>query len=169
MNKNSNLVPAVCAIFCAQLDDVDAMTSTPDRFHRHVDLKTGKSWEKFFEAYLYSRQVPVLKWYFGTWDTEQKGGSGSSESFVAAEWINVPDGFSMPVTLTCRKSGLSETIDVTTHPRIFRLNKFKTCDQLSCNVRHSYFTAVGGKDILNDPDAETIRAENSDPIARNTP
>ncbi len=48
MNKNSNLVPAVCAIFCAPLDDVDAMTSTPDRFHRHVDLKTGKSWERIY-------------------------------------------------------------------------------------------------------------------------
>ena len=48
MNKNSNLVPAVCGISCAPLDDVDAITSTPDRFHRHVGLKTGKSWEHIY-------------------------------------------------------------------------------------------------------------------------
>ena len=48
IEKNSNLVPAVCTISCVQLDDVDAITSTPDRFHRHVDLKTGKSWEQVY-------------------------------------------------------------------------------------------------------------------------
>jgi len=29
-----------------------------------VERKTGKEWDKFFEAYLYSREVPVLYWYF---------------------------------------------------------------------------------------------------------
>ena len=32
-------------------------------FKEVVERKTGKNWDKFFEAYLYTREVPVLKWY----------------------------------------------------------------------------------------------------------
>ena len=48
MDKNSNLVPAVCQIFCAPLGDVDTMAPAPDRFHRCVVLKSGKSWQQIY-------------------------------------------------------------------------------------------------------------------------
>jgi aminopeptidase N len=137
---------------------------TTQDFREVTERITGRSWEKFFDCYLYSRKVPVLKWYFGTWNTEQKGGKGSSISFVAAKWTNVPEGFSMPVTLSCQQSGSSATVDVTTRTRIFYMNKFKSCDRLSCNARHSYFTGITGKDLLEDSDAEVISIK-SDEIA----
>jgi aminopeptidase N len=139
---------------------------TTSDFREVVERKTGSSWEKFFEAYLYSRNVPVLKWYFGTWDTN-KTDQDIPVSFVAARWTNVPDGFSMPVTLTCKKTGLSETVDVTTKTRIFYLGKFSTCEQLSCNLKHSYFTGATGKDLLDDRDAEIIGEKGNEVIAIN--
>ena len=64
--------------------------------------------------------------------------------FVAAKWINVPEGFSMPVTLNCKDSKISETINVSTDAKYYYLKKFNSCDQLSCNLKRSYFTAESG-------------------------
>ena len=127
-------------------------------FKEVVERKTGKNWDKFFEAYLYSRKVPMLKWYYGSYDFGRETGmeTGYSVPFVAAKWINVPEGFSMPVTLNCKDSNLSETINVTTVARLYYLKKFRSCDQLSCNMKRSYFTAETGPEILSEAEPEPV-------------
>jgi hypothetical protein len=108
-----------------------------------VELKTGKDWDKFFEAYLYNRRVPFLYWYVGYYDNDQDPGPGNNiiknVPFVAAKWINVPEGFSMPVTLDCTDGDVSVTIEVTTKPTLFYLNNMTSCNELICNKRFSYF------------------------------
>lgn len=37
--KNSNLIPSVCKIFFALLDNVDSITLAADRFHRNIVFK----------------------------------------------------------------------------------------------------------------------------------
>jgi aminopeptidase N len=125
-------------------------------FKQLLERKTGQSWDKFFEAYLYSRKVPVLKWYYGSYDSG-KGTDGSKPiPFVAAKWINVPEGFSMPVTLNCKSSDNSETIDVSTKAKLFYMKKFTSCDELSCNRNRSYFTAVSGPGILSEAEPQPV-------------
>jgi aminopeptidase N len=135
-------------------------------FKEVLERKTGKNWDKFFEAYLYSRTIPVLKWYYGSYDMDKGSGKGYSVPFVAAKWINVPDGFSMPVTLNCKDSNISETINVTTGAKFFYLRKFSSCDQLSCNLRRSYFTAESGPEILSEAKPDAPDKRNNDIIAK---
>jgi hypothetical protein len=131
-----------------------------------VERKTGKSWKKFFEAYLYNRKVPVLKWYYGNYNPDRTGGkSGYGVPFVAAKWIDVPQGFSMPVTLSCKDSGISQTINVTTGARLFFLKKFSSCSELMCNMKRSYFTAVTGSDIISEAVPDTSELNENDQIA----
>ena len=139
-------------------------------FKEVVERKTGKNWDKFFEAYLYRRKVPVLKWYFGSYDFGKETGNsnGITVPFVAAKWINVPEGFSMPVTLNCKDSKASDIITVTTDAKVFYLKRFATCDQLSCNLKRSYFTTEWGSDILSEAIPETPDPLNSDVIANSS-
>jgi aminopeptidase N len=136
-------------------------------FKEVVERKTGYNWDKFFEAYLYSRNVPVLKWYYGSYDFGRQTGysNGISVPFVAAKWINVPEGFSMPVTLNCKDSNVAETINVNTGAKLYYLKKFSSCDQLSCNVKRSYFTAESGPEILTEVKPENTDFRNMDEIA----
>ncbi len=131
-------------------------------FKELLERMTGKNWDKFFEAYLYSRKVPILKWYYGSYDygSETGKGNGQSVPFVAAKWVNVPDGFSMPVTLKCQNSDLAETVNVTTGAKIFYLKKFSYCDKLSCNAKRSYFTAEISAEIFSEAMQEQDAPEN---------
>ena len=117
-----------------------------------VERKTGKDWDKFFEAYLYSREVPVLYWYFGSYSNDQESGTNVIKGvpFVVAKWTNVPEGFSMPVRLDCKDGNASVTIEVTTNPILFYLKEMTSCDQLICNKRLSYFRAVTDKSVLEE-------------------
>jgi aminopeptidase N len=139
-------------------------------FREVVERKTGANWDKFFEAYLYHRKVPVLKWYYGSYDFGRETGSsnGYTVPFVVAKWINVPEGFSMPVTLNCRDSNVSETIDVTTKATLFYLKQFSSCDRLSCNIKRSYFTAESDPEILSEIKPETPDMKNNDVIANSS-
>jgi aminopeptidase N len=112
-------------------------------FIKVVERKTGKDWSKFFETYLYNREVPVLHWYFGSYDIDHEPGSiiKTNMPFVAAKWTNVPEGFSMPVTLDCRDGNFSVTIEVTTRPSLFYFKDMTSCYSLTCNKRLSYFKA----------------------------
>jgi aminopeptidase N len=136
-------------------------------FKEVVERKTGKDWNKFFEVYLYNRKVPVLKWYYGSYDLgrETGGATGYAVPFVAAKWVNVPEGFTMPVTLNCRDSNISATINVTSKATVFYLKKFGTCDQLSCNMKRSYFTTESGPEILSEAEPEAPANRSSDVIA----
>ena len=140
---------------------------TTNDFKEVVERLTGQDWDKFFEAYLYSRKVPVLKWYYGSYDIGRDSRSGNSFTvpFVVAKWINVPEGFSMPVTLSCKDSGISEIIKVSTDAQYYYLKKFNSCDQLSSNLRRSYFTAESGPEILSEAKPGTPETENNDVIA----
>jgi hypothetical protein len=140
---------------------------TTDDFIEVVERLTGEDWDKFFEAYLYDRKVPVLKWYFGAYNLEDETGSnnGIPVPFVVAKWINVPEGFSMPVTLDCKDTGMSEIIKVSTDAEYHFLKNFSSCDQLSCNLRRSYFTAETGDEILTEAMPGTTHPVNDDVIA----
>ena len=112
-----------------------------------VGRKTGKDWDKFFDTYLFLREVPVLYWYYGTVSKDE--GQGTVESkvvpVIAAKWLNVPVGFSMPVEFYCKEENISVRIEVTTKPTLFYFDEMTACSKLICNRRLSYFDAV--KDI----------------------
>jgi hypothetical protein len=129
---------------------------TTSDFRELLERKTGKDWNKFFEAYLYKRKVPVLKWYYGSYDFAKGSGNSTPVPFVAAKWINVPEGFSMPVTLSCRTSDRSETIEVSTSAKLYYLKRFSSCDELSCNEKRSYFTAETGAEILSEAEPQPV-------------
>jgi aminopeptidase N len=129
---------------------------TTSDFMKLLERKTGMNWDKFFEAYLYNRKVPVLKWYFGSYDFGKGTANSKPLPFVAAKWTNVPEGFSMPVTLNCKSSDNSETIDVSTKAKLFYIKKFSVCDELSCNRNRSYFTSVTGSDILYEAEPQPV-------------
>jgi hypothetical protein len=121
-------------------------------FKEVVERKTGKNWDKFFEAYLYQREVPVLHWYFGIYKNDQEKGNSSGKElpFVVAKWTRVPEGFSMPVMLQCVDGDLKQRIEVTTKPTIFYLNEGMSCAKLSGNRRFSYFTSVIDTELLGE-------------------
>ncbi len=136
-------------------------------FKEVVERLTGKNWDKFFEAYLYTREIPVLKWYYGSYPSNRvnRKGVNLSVPFVAAKWVNVPDGFEMPVTLTCKKSNSSDVINVTTSAKLFFLKRSVSCEQLSCNEKRSYFVAESSPEILREAEPETPEKMNKDVIA----
>jgi hypothetical protein len=96
---------------------------------------------------------------------EADSGNNFSVPFVAAKWANVPEGFSMPVTLSCKDSHLSEIIEVSTKAKFYYLKRFSSCEQLSCNLKRSYFMAESGPEILSEAKPETPEPGNNDVIA----
>ena len=123
--------------------------STAD-FIEVVERKTGRDWSKFFEAYLNSREVPVLEYLYNTYEDDQNsaGDVKNSSSFFLAKWTHVPEGFTMPVTLACKESSSSVTIEVSTKPKVFYLSDLGSCSELSYNKRLSYFVAKENKALL---------------------
>ncbi|MBN1415623.1 MAG: M1 family metallopeptidase [Bacteroidales bacterium] len=117
-----------------------------------VERKTGKDWDKFFEVYLYSREVPVLYWYYGSVGKNEDYGTNVRKGVpvVAAKWVNVPEGFSMPVELYCKKENVSVRIEVTTKPTLFYFEDMTTCIKLICNKKLSYFDAVTDISVLTE-------------------
>jgi len=117
-----------------------------------VERKTGKDWDKFFEAYLYRREVPVLYLYFVPYDNYKDTDSTIVKNmpFVAAKWTNVPEGFTMPVSMYCKEGEISATIEVSTRPTLFYINEMTSCKLLTCNKRLSYFNAVKDISVLNE-------------------
>ncbi|MBS1231282.1 MAG: aminopeptidase [Bacteroidetes bacterium] len=63
-----------------------------------VERKTGKDWDKFFETYLYRREVPVLYWYYAPAGKDEgyATAEGKAVPVVAAKWLNAPEGFILP-------------------------------------------------------------------------
>jgi aminopeptidase N len=121
-------------------------------FKEVVERKTGNNWDKFFDAYLYNRKVPFLYWYAGYFSDDQYPGNSSTDkvAFVAAKWINVPEGFSMPVTFDCSKGKASATIEVSAEPTIFYLKNMSLCNELICNRKCSYFDSQIAKSVLTE-------------------
>ncbi|MFH0841988.1 MAG: M1 family metallopeptidase [Bacteroidota bacterium] len=128
---------------------------TSSDFIELVERKTGNDWDKFFDVYLYSRQVPVLYWYFVPYDNYRKPGSPlvNNVPFVAAKWMNVPEGFTMPVSMYCKEGEISATIDVSTKPTLFYLNNMTSCRHLTCNKNLSYFNARKDISVLKEADS----------------
>jgi len=123
---------------------------TTEDFIEVVERKTGKNWDKFFEVYLYTREVPVLYWYYDhSYDNKSNEQVALKKvPVVAAKWINVPEGFSMPVEFYCKEKNISERIDVTTKPTLFYLDNITGCGKLICNKRLSYFDSVTDISVL---------------------
>ncbi len=114
-----------------------------------VERKTGKDWGRFFDAYLYRREVPVLSWCSGTYNNE-KYPDKPETPFIAAKWTNVPDGFTMPVSMSCAESEYSVIIEVSTEPALYYMEENKSGNKWICNRELSYFKAVKDKNILKE-------------------
>ena len=115
-----------------------------------VERKTGTDWDKFFEAYLYRREVPVLYWYYDPAGIDE-GYTMAERNVVpviAAKWLNVPEGFSMPAEFYCKEENVSVRIEVTTKPTLFYVGDMTACSKLICNKRLSYFDAVTDISVL---------------------
>ena len=140
------------------IEHAGASHVTSADFIEVVERETGKDWDKFFEAYLYSREVPVLKWYPGSYDTGQDPDSNAIKGapFVVAKWTNVPAGFSMPVRLDFKNGNPPVTIEVTTTPTQFYLKDMSSSNQLICNKRLSYFSTVTDKSVLEEISLNTM-------------
>ena len=140
---------------------------TTSDFRDLLERKTGQNWEKFFEVYLYGREIPVLKWYYVSFELQKGDGTSGSRAVpvVAARWINVPEGFSMPVKLTCSNPRLSETINVTTRATLFYLRKINSCEELGCNAQRSYFTTESEPEVLSEAEHDRNQYRNSGIIA----
>lgn len=130
---------------------VSSHVTTAD-FIEVVERKTGKDWGKFFEAYLYSREVPVLYWYYSPVDKEAHYGNLDRKdvSVIAAKWLNVPEGFSMPVDYYCKEQNIYVRIEVTAKPTLFYFDDMTTCGKLICNRRLSYFDAVTDINVMTE-------------------
>lgn len=124
-------------------------------FKEVIERKTGRDWDKFFETYLYSRKVPVLHWYPGYFENDKEADINVKVklTFVAAKWMNVPEDFSMPVTVDGKDCNGSATIMVTTTPTLFFIKELALCNQLICNKKRSYFDVLTDKDILKEYEA----------------
>lgn len=125
---------------------------TTEDFIRIVERKTGKEWDDFFDIYLYGRELPVLHWYFRPAAIEGSAGShaGNTDPVIAAKWTGVPEGFSMPVDLFCKETGVTARIEVTTTPSLFRDARLITSKRLTCNRGLSYFTSVMDRSVLDE-------------------
>jgi aminopeptidase N len=125
--------------------------STED-FIEVVERKTGMNWSKFFEAYLNSREIPVLEWYFGIYEDDMSQVTSGKKKipFFIAKWSHVPDGFNMPVILTGNGCEATATINVTTEPKVFFLPEMDSCNALSFNKRYSYFYATESPGLLKE-------------------
>jgi aminopeptidase N len=125
---------------------------TTSDFIEVVERKTGSEWDKFFEAYLNSREIPRLKWYFGIYRPEGQEAVVNSNPvlYVCAKWVNVPDGFVMPVTLTCEDGSESVRINVTTKAEVFFLDGKLSCNSVRCNARYSYFLPVYDEEVISE-------------------
>jgi len=115
-----------------------------------VERKTGKDWGKFFETYLYRREVPLLYWYYGSVSKGEGQDTVNRKVMpvIAAKWMNVPDGFSMPVDFYCKEENVSVRIEVTTKPTLFYLEDLTACSKLICNKKLSYFDAVTDVSVI---------------------
>jgi aminopeptidase N len=117
-----------------------------------VERKTGADWSKFFEAYLNSREIPVLEWYFGIYEGDKSQDSSKMKKipFFLAKWSHVPDGFNMPVILTGNDCEASVTFNVSTKPEVCLLPEMDSCSALSYNKRYSYFNAIENTGLLKE-------------------
>lgn len=117
-----------------------------------VERKTGMDWSKFFEAYLHDRRVPVLNWYYGSYEIDSTATDNKKKNvpFVVAKWVNVPEGFNMPVTLEGHDCKWSAAIAVTTKPSLFWLGDMPDCQQISCNRKRSYYDVVNGPEVFKE-------------------
>ena len=48
IEKNSDLIPLVCKIYFAPLDNIDSITPVTDRFHRQVTFKEALTWQEIY-------------------------------------------------------------------------------------------------------------------------
>ncbi|HBH85825.1 MAG: hypothetical protein A2X05_00370 [Bacteroidetes bacterium GWE2_41_25] len=117
-----------------------------------VERKTGKDWDKFFEAYIYRREVPVLNLCYGKYDSNKNPVNSDSKNatFIAARWINVPDGFTMPIEMNCNDSEAPAIFEVSTNATLFSLKNSVSCNQWICNKRLSYFKTITDKNLLKE-------------------
>ena len=115
-----------------------------------VERKTGKDWDKFFETYLYRREVPVLYWYYDPAVKDEVDAAAERKvvPVIAAKWLNAPEGFSMPVEFYCKEENVTVRIEVTTKPTLFYFEDMTGCGKLICNKRLSYFDAVTDIGVL---------------------
>jgi hypothetical protein len=73
-----------------------------------------------------------------------------SATFIAAKWINVPDGFIMPVDMNYNDGEAPVRLAVSTKTTLFKLEKRVPGNQLICNRRLSYFQTKRDNSLLKE-------------------
>ena len=48
IKKNAVLIPSICKIFFATLDEIESQIVAEDRFHRDVNFKDGHGWKEIY-------------------------------------------------------------------------------------------------------------------------
>lgn len=119
---------------------------TTSDFIELVNEKTGKNWDKFFEAYLYSTKVPVLHYYF--FYDEPSSEQQDSTYCVALKWENVPEGFTMPVTLMNDDTKEVFRLDAGTSTKIFDAGILESGEGITLNLGVSYYVIQEDSVIL---------------------
>ena len=117
-----------------------------------VERKTGKDWSNFFKVYLYQREVPVLNICYCTYNADNVLITTDPETatFIAAKWINVPEGFIMPVDLNYTDGEAPFILEVSAEITLFKLEKRTPGNQLIWNRRLSYFQTKTDESLLNE-------------------
>ena len=134
---------------------------TSSDFIELVERKTGKDWSQFFKVYLYQREVPVLQICYCTYNTDQVPvvtDSGSA-TYIAARWINVPEGFIMPVDMNYSDGETQVILEVSAKASLFKLfdmapitkwRHMEPGNKWICNKRFSYFQTITDESLLNE-------------------
>jgi aminopeptidase N len=130
-------------------------------FKELIEGETGKDWSKFFEAYLYRREVPVLRICYCAYNSNNEPVISIPEkaTFIIAKWTNVPDGFTMPIDINCKENNGSAIFDVSTKATGFNLDKPEGCNHLILNGRLSYYNTEIFKKLPQDLKKEFLSSK----------
>jgi len=124
---------------------------TTSDFIELVERKTGKDWGTFFRTYLYRREVPVLSICYGAYNNDHEPIMTNPENarFIAAKWVNVQEGFTMPIDMNCDNSEAHSIFEVSTKATLFYLEESVSGNMWICNKRLSYFKIETDRNLLN--------------------
>lgn len=111
-----------------------------------VNEKTGKNWDKFFEAYLYTTKVPVLHYYFYS-EGVGPGAKGSTYN-LALKWENVPEGFSMPISVLNTKTKKITRFDASTSIKFYNTSIPDSISSLPFDYGFSYYVIEEDSSLL---------------------
>ena len=124
--------------------------STED-FIEVVERKTGQQWDIFFDVYLHQRKIPGLEYYFAPVEIPNEDSAGVTvENCFFGKWINVPEGFTMPVDITQEDLDYIYRTEIGTEPTFYFADELDFSKEIQFNPDLSYFTGKRNTKLIND-------------------